>query len=750
MSLHQYYNEGINIREDSINNYKYLFKFDKHPNLNEALSQMFKSTNLNSNQVNDLINDILFKCKERIDNKWHEIKKKYSNITKDEAYIICSYTCEAKDKKYNPYRLLNENIVSENKQKGLKNVNKYFYILLSALRKLTIYHPKENQSLFRCIKNKINLEKDIYNDKLVSYQKGNTKIFWGFTSTSPSFQLSLNFLKNNNYGRGTIFYLGGYLWGYDITLFNYYNETEILLEPERKFIIKDIKINYDDIIYCYCDMLESEPILGNNLFQNENNINNLDYERIEKYIVKIEKEIDDDYYDELGFGFLCNIPSKKIRALITYESIINEDFLSNEKKVILYIENERKEINISSPKYKNILKDLNITIIEINNEDDIDIENFMEIEENKDSKDYEEEDIIYIQFNENKEIKYYKDTLIINTDKEYFLKSDKPLTKGLIISNNNLKLIGTINNKIIPMNILIDNINFIKAKFEVENTSKEIRILNNSYEGFNFEIEKTIKIIIDGQIKSYIYEYKFNKKGINVVYYIAIDIIHELSFMFKDCYSLKEIDLSSFNTNNVTQMKHLFFGCALLKEINLSFFNTKSVKNMNSMFEGCTSLEVLNLSSFETQNVNFMSLMFSGCTSLKQLDLSSFNTQNVNDMKGMFKGCSSLKELNIFSFNTQNVTDMEEMFSGCTSLKQLDLYSFNTEKVRNMSNMFKECSSLEYLNLLNFNADNKPDISNMFIDIGKSCKLDCNDNKIIEKFEEGKGCQFCYYNCFIF
>ena len=96
---------------------------------------------------------------------------------------------------------------------------------------------------------------------------------------------------------------------------------------------------------------------------------------------------------------------------------------------------------------------------------------------------------------------------------------------------------------------------------------KKIRILNSSYEGFNLEIEKTIKIIIDGQIKSYIYEYKFNKKGINVVYYIAIDIIQELSYMFKDCYSLKEIDLSSFNTNNVTQMKHLFFGCALLKEI---------------------------------------------------------------------------------------------------------------------------------------------------------------------------------------
>ena len=37
------------------------------------------------------------------------------------------------------------------------------------------------------------------------------------------------------------------------------------------------------------------------------------------------------------------------------------------------------------------------------------------------------------------------------------------------------------------MNILIDNINFIKAKFEVENTSKEIRIsIFTAIESFDY------------------------------------------------------------------------------------------------------------------------------------------------------------------------------------------------------------------------------------------------------------------------
>ena len=70
-----------------------------------------------------------------------------------------------------------------------------------------------------------------------SYKKGNEKTFWGFISTSPKHN---NLLKEKEKNKtGTLFILGGDIWGYDIELFNYYGVKEILLEPERKFTIDD-------------------------------------------------------------------------------------------------------------------------------------------------------------------------------------------------------------------------------------------------------------------------------------------------------------------------------------------------------------------------------------------------------------------------------------------------------------------------------------------------------------------------------
>ena len=53
--------------------------------------------------------------------------------------------------------------------------------------------------------------------------------------------------------------------------------------------------------------------------------------------------------------------------------------------------------------------------------------------------------------------------------------------------------------------------------------------------------------------------------------------------MFSYCKNLTDIDLSNFNTQNVTNMSHMFIGCASLKNINLSNFNTQNVTNMSCM-----------------------------------------------------------------------------------------------------------------------------------------------------------------------
>ena len=60
-------------------------------------------------------------------------------------------------------------------------------------------------------------------------------------------------------------------------------------------------------------------------------------------------------------------------------------------------------------------------------------------------------------------------------------------------------------------------------------------------------------------------------------------------------YSLKSIDLSSFNTNNVISMCQMFNRCSSLKSINLSSFNANNATHMSDMFNGCSSLKKENV-----------------------------------------------------------------------------------------------------------------------------------------------------------
>ena len=54
---------------------------------------------------------------------------------------------------------------------------------------------------------------------------------------------------------------------------------------------------------------------------------------------------------------------------------------------------------------------------------------------------------------------------------------------------------------------------------------------------------------------------------------------------------LKEFNINSFNTNNVTNMSYIFYGSKSLIELNLNNFNTNNVTNMSCMFHECSSLK---------------------------------------------------------------------------------------------------------------------------------------------------------------
>ena len=197
--------------------------------------------------------------------------------------------------------------------------------------------------------------------------------------------------------------------------------------------------------------------------------------------------------------------------------------------------------------------------------------------------------------------------------------------------------------------------------------------------------------------------------------------------MFYNMSKLTSLDLSNFNTSKVTNMSYMFYNMSSLTSLNLSNFDTSNVTDMSIMFANMFSLTSLNLSNFDTSKVTDMSVMFNNMHSLTSLNLSNFDTSKVTDMNYMFAGVSKLTSLNLSNFDTYNVTNMRAMFYNMSKLTSLDLSNFNTSKVTNMSYMFYNMSSLTSLNLSNFDTSKVTDMNYMFACVSKLTSLNLSN-----------------------
>ena len=124
-------------------------------------------------------------------------------------------------------------------------------------------------------------------------------------------------------------------------------------------------------------------------------------------------------------------------------------------------------------------------------------------------------------------------------------------------------------------------------------------------------------------------------------------------------------------------------------------FNT-----MNDMFNGCKSLTTLDVSNWNTSNVTSMDSMFSNCESLTTLDLSKWDTSNVIYMSNMFRYCNALTTLDISNWDTSKVTAMDRMFYRCSTLTTIkgviDMKSCSSH-----INMFFGCTKLTGVKIKN-------------------------------------------------
>lgn len=159
--------------------------------------------------------------------------------------------------------------------------------------------------------------------------------------------------------------------------------------------------------------------------------------------------------------------------------------------------------------------------------------------------------------------------------------------------------------------------------------------------------------------------------------------------------------------------------------------------NSSNLFKNLSSLTTIDLSYFDTSNVTNMSGMFQGCSSLTTLDVSNFNTSKVTDMSGMFYYFSSVDTLDLSNFNTSNVITMEYMFASMTNLTSLDISSFETSKVTAMNQMFFDDANLASIDMRSATFDTVTNSNNMFAAAYQTPKIivksDTEKNWILNK-----------------
>lgn len=251
-----------------------------------------------------------------------------------------------------------------------------------------------------------------------------------------------------------------------------------------------------------------------------------------------------------------------------------------------------------------------------------------------------------------------------------------------------------------------------------------------------------------------------------------------MSFMFEKCSSLTSLDVTHFNTANVTNMDYMFSNCVALTSLYLTNFNTEKVTYMDGMFFSCSSLTTIYASSkFVTTQVSNSINMFYNCRKLKGEEVWTKDKATDNTYAkiegGYFSGgiprvkyadgtltfflaskeTLGENEYGIYGLGAKpdwvwknpNVTKVTKVvfdpafanarptncyawFQGYVNLTSIEGIEYlNTSQVTDMHNMFSECSHLQTTDFSGFDTRKVKDMSYMFHNCGSLKSLDISN-----------------------
>ena len=300
-------------------------------------------------------------------------------------------------------------------------------------------------------------------------------------------------------------------------------------------------------------------------------------------------------------------------------------------------------------------------------------------------------DGVYTITNNGKTIKYRGKEINIEFD-------GKGLTEGYLVINNSKvskvlngkidKYYAILNNDDITLNYeenastLIKGIDFnVKIKrlagdgnenYNTKNTNiKNIEILSEGKMPNGYTKEKLIKlkntsVSDDNKIKAY-----YDDNGNMFIYSDNYIFANEDSQMMFQYMELNKIDFNNLDTSKVKLLNHFLSysgNKSNIETLDLSNFDTYNVTNMRGMFYQLNVKNIIFGEKFVTDNVTTFEAMFQGVSSLKSVDLRNFNTSKVTTFWRMFYQ-SSVSEITVSKNKwiiNEKATTGDEAFKGIT------------------------------------------------------------------------------------
>ena len=167
-----------------------------------------------------------------------------------------------------------------------------------------------------------------------------------------------------------------------------------------------------------------------------------------------------------------------------------------------------------------------------------------------------------------------------------------------------------------------------------------------------------IKVETREQLETIILErYNKNKSFIDLTD-IDISELDDLSGVFARLNKVEVIDISGWDTSNVTFMEEMFRKCVKLKNIiGIENLDVSALKNANSMFYMCENLVELDLTNWNPKLLQKTRYMFFGCSNLKIIkNIENWQLPNIKNVSYMFCNCTKL-DVDLSNWDLTNIKD---------------------------------------------------------------------------------------------